>query len=82
MNKVDTKISYEKVVESTTTLENSEVVSGQTTDYGLVEEVVLVFKDKQTNKLTQSVTFYHKETNEVEVVSVETVEESLDSTCN
>lgn len=82
MNKVDTKISYEKVVESTTTLENSEVVSGQTTDYGLVEEVVLVFKDKQTNKLTQSVTFYYKETNEVEVVSVETVEESVDSTCS
>ena len=56
------------------------VVSGKTTDYGSVKQVSLVFKDDTTNQLTQSVTIYHKDTNEVEVISVQPVEQPVDST--
>lgn len=72
---VETKISYEKVVSYSPVVKNSEVVSGKATDYGSVKEVTLVFKDKTTSQLTQSVSIYHKDTNEVDVISIQPVEE-------
>ena len=78
--KAETKVSYEKVVSSSTIVKNSVVVSGKTIDYGSVKQVSLVFKDKTTSQLTQSVTIYHKDTNKVDVISIQPVEQPVDPT--
>ena len=77
--KVDTKISHEKVVTTHKELKDFKVVTGKTIDYGTVQEVDLVFKNKVTKELVKSVTIYNKDTNVVEVISVEPVDEPVDS---
>ena len=79
IQKVETKISYEKVVTTHKYLKDFKVVTGKTIDYGTVQEVDLVFKNKVTKELVKSVTLYNKDTNVVEVISCEPVDEPIDS---
>ena len=60
-------------------MKDFKVVTGKTIDYGTVQEVDLVFKNKVTKELVKSVTIYNKDTNVVEVISVEPVDEPVDS---
>ena len=55
------------------TLVNFKPVSGKTTDYGTVKEVVLIFKDTKSSEQVETVVIYDKKTNKGEVISVKPV---------
>lgn len=73
MSKVETKISYETVINIDSTLVTYKPISGKTIDYGTVKEVLLIFKDTKSTKKVETVVIYDKSTNKGEVVTIQPV---------
>lgn len=75
--KTETKVSYQSVISTNVELQTYDIVEAQTIDYGTVKEVKIVLVDSVTHVTMESIVYYHVDTNEAEVISIQPVEQPV-----